>query len=960
MYKLGAMSIFSPSSISVASYNTYQMQKKLSMEKNMDGFPDQVNEDVMHNIFSRLPASSFASAACVNKYWNTVCTRILSRPKIASALSINPSLPDAVKEVLDKLIERLGSEVPIITNAASGIIGVDAVTDELREVKWESDGNSQGHDDALDRGIVLMVGFMPGLKISLVPLLRPRMAPHISLVEDFVKEIQRYTSSVSDCTYPDGIILFGETVIVGGASGCFLCGGVNDFRNLMNICFFDAVALVLAEDRHKPHGVGKTQFHVSLSTGIMPFGPKLRAACVEAQGLKSSWLTARIEGECGVLDWEGVLEDFKEEFDEDEEPDIYIGAVQHLGCSTGPNTFKFRKSLSFYEVLRREDVYLEVNGVGIKPGDPFLLYHSDPETATSSCCNAYQGLASLKQELRSQSCIPPKNVGGVDDGKEVLGGFIFSCNRRSRSFSGQPNADSFPFRENFPGVPLAGIFCSGEIGRASKCSMIGGELDMEEEEEEESCGRCTLHTATNERKQAREAGSFAAVNEDLIQDILKRLPAVSFASAACVSKTWNQICARILSKPKFASAISLNQSPQEALEEVVERVLSEPIRPDFAIASVFGSRDRRRSCFDSVRRKLEEKLGPRTPIIVASAAGIMGRDSVTNEFKEVMGRFTVTVVDGGNEVVCEDYGISLTIGFLPGLTVDVIAMNRPVKGRRASMATKVEDFAMDIRAFCSSASGCSSPPAIMLFVTIIGGNGGAFFLYRSCAQSRNLPEDDRSPPGAAALVFARNRNKPRGIGEIHFHSALSNGVSAIGPKYKTVSARESRSGSRMWLTAKREGQHEILGGNRILDDIDDELENRIASPDLYIGVTKRRNRSLGSEKPSADEEYLFADGCDIKTGDFFQIYHADPSAALSSCSDVSVNLKHLRLELTSENSTQLSGVANNVSNREFIGGFIFSCSGRGESFFGRSNTDSYPLLDNFPEVPLAGSFGDLR
>lgn len=51
-----------------------------------------VNEDIMQNIFSRLPATSFASASCVSKSWNKACNRVLSKPKLASALSINPSL----------------------------------------------------------------------------------------------------------------------------------------------------------------------------------------------------------------------------------------------------------------------------------------------------------------------------------------------------------------------------------------------------------------------------------------------------------------------------------------------------------------------------------------------------------------------------------------------------------------------------------------------------------------------------------------------------------------------------------------------------------------------------------------------------------------------------------------------------------------------------------------------------
>jgi len=52
-----------------------------------------LNEDLLQNILARLPALPFASAACVSKAWNSLCNRILSRPKLSSALSLNPSLP---------------------------------------------------------------------------------------------------------------------------------------------------------------------------------------------------------------------------------------------------------------------------------------------------------------------------------------------------------------------------------------------------------------------------------------------------------------------------------------------------------------------------------------------------------------------------------------------------------------------------------------------------------------------------------------------------------------------------------------------------------------------------------------------------------------------------------------------------------------------------------------------------
>ncbi|XLR47681.1 hypothetical protein S83_032341, partial [Arachis hypogaea] len=54
--------------------------------------------------------------------------------------------------------------------------------------------------------------------------------------------------------------------------------------------------------------------------------------------------------------------------------------------------------------------------------------------------------------------------------------------------------------------------------------------------------------------------SFDSVNKDLLQNILARLPARWFTSAACVSKSWSSVCNRILTRPKFSSALSLNPS----------------------------------------------------------------------------------------------------------------------------------------------------------------------------------------------------------------------------------------------------------------------------------------------------------------------------------------------------------------------------------------------------------------
>ncbi|XP_022736753.1 F-box/LRR-repeat protein At5g63520-like isoform X3 [Durio zibethinus] len=420
-----------------------------------------------------------------------------------------------------------------------------------------------------------------------------------------------------------------------------------------------------------------------------------------------------------------------------------------------------------------------------------------------------------------------------------------------------------------------------------------------------------------------ERKGFSLMNDDLLQNILSRLPATSFASAAAVSKAWNAACSRILSRPKLSSAVSLNPSPLVALQEVFDKVMSEPIRPHFAIASVGPG-----FYLKNVLQFMVDKLGSRTPIILSSVSGIIGRDALTHEFREVKWNYGHI----GDEVSSNN-GIVLTVGFVPGLKVDAIPLLGHNKAPQGSM---IDDFVMDIKSYTSSVSGYTSPLAIIMI-------GDA--------------DVDQKP-----II------EKLGIGDIEFHFALSNGVSAIGPRLKAVSVKVKASENVTWLTARREGQQEILDGQSMLDDIDNEMENHMEYVELYIGVTRRRNCSVGSDKPrlmttltlhgveGGDEEYLYVDGVGIRTGDCFQFYHSDPKTALPSCRNVSSALRSLKLDWDSKCCLSKRAVVNAIDKKEAFGGFIFSCLGRGESFFGHLNVDSTPFLENFPGVPVAGIF----
>ncbi|KAJ0785355.1 hypothetical protein HanOQP8_Chr02g0042161 [Helianthus annuus] len=63
-----------------------------------------------------------------------------------------------------QITEALGAHVPVIVNCSSGTIGRHAVSDEFKE--------SQPHLGEDGDSILLIVGFLPGLKVITIPLLK--------------------------------------------------------------------------------------------------------------------------------------------------------------------------------------------------------------------------------------------------------------------------------------------------------------------------------------------------------------------------------------------------------------------------------------------------------------------------------------------------------------------------------------------------------------------------------------------------------------------------------------------------------------------------------------------------------------------------------------------------------------------------------------------------------------------
>ncbi|KAK1428530.1 hypothetical protein QVD17_17365 [Tagetes erecta] len=440
-----------------------------------------VGEDLLQIIVAKLPALPFASAACVSRSWNCVCGRVLSRPKLSSACSVKPTLEAAFEEVANKVLSepirpqfaiacvnrfsleeakqlmtaKLSSKVPFIIGTSAGLIGRDAC--------WTLDDNKQG--------MMLTVGFAPGLKVKSISLAQE---PQTFMIDQFIGDIKEFSTSISGCPSPSAIMMFGranglmnvmekldnamppETVIVGAC----------DYHFEDVVAYASAFALVFVMERNKPPGgAGETRFHAVLSSGFSPMGPTFKVVSVEAFD----------DDENLGLVLTGVREGPPETFDRSELPYEYIGVTKRRIRDVVQNEAIWTNSLSFHYIIDydEEDEYLNVSNMGIEVGDTYQYFYEDFDTIKSSVDSVSNFLRSFKKMSANGS-----------DKWEVCGGLIFTSNSRGEEWLGKPNVDGNAFLESFPGVTLAGTTCDEEIGR--------GYLASQESQEPQSARAC-LH-----------------------------------------------------------------------------------------------------------------------------------------------------------------------------------------------------------------------------------------------------------------------------------------------------------------------------------------------------------------------------------------------------------------------------------------------------------------------------------
>nr|XP_017252016.1 PREDICTED: F-box/LRR-repeat protein At5g63520-like [Daucus carota subsp. sativus] len=171
---------------------------------------------------------------------------LLSPPKLASALSFNHSFLDVLEEVYSKvffwgteigphfaivslgplfmldvvlqvIIKKLGSTIPIICTLSYGLMGRDVATHSFKEVPlWRIE------DQAGNAAVLLTLGFLPGMRVAAVTMSQSKKGdPYVDKFVTIIRECSIIKLHVSllrlPLCYPDTLelswILFQRTMV---------------------------------------------------------------------------------------------------------------------------------------------------------------------------------------------------------------------------------------------------------------------------------------------------------------------------------------------------------------------------------------------------------------------------------------------------------------------------------------------------------------------------------------------------------------------------------------------------------------------------------------------------------------------------------------------------------------------------------------------------------------------------
>lgn len=116
------------------------------------------------------------------------------------------------------------------------------------------------------------------------------------------------------------------------------------------------------------------------------------------------------------------------------------------------------------------------------PGD-FLIravLQADPETGAISVGDVVKVGQTVQFQVRDAATADADLRGLLEEklgqtrGRSPVGALLFTCNGRGLNLFGAPNHDVGVLIENVPGLPVAGMFCGGEIGPIGGQNFLHG------------------------------------------------------------------------------------------------------------------------------------------------------------------------------------------------------------------------------------------------------------------------------------------------------------------------------------------------------------------------------------------------------------------------------------------------------------------------------------------------------
>lgn len=375
--------------------------------------------------------------------------------RIGAAISTNPSPDQAANEVFDRAIASLEGDSPdlafVFVSSAHGP-GVAEVVKTLAPRMGDgillgcTTQASIGEEREVEEGpaVALWVGHLPGAVLvpftlsfqqtadgqALVgfPILENHIKSVFLLADPYTFPTQHLLQSLNDNT-PD-LPVFGGQASGAGAGQIALVQGGQILRE-------GAVGVQIG---------GNIEVAPLVSQGCKPIGEPFIVTSAKGN------IISQLGGKPPLFRLREIMSKMAREERARAAHNLHLGVViDERKLDPEPGDFLIRAVLQ----ADPETGAISVGDV-VTVGQTVQFQVRDAQTADAD-------LRSLLAERLSQT-----------DGRDPVGALLFTCNGRGSNLFGSPDHDVTVLRDNIPGLPVAGMFCGGEIGPIGGKNFLHG------------------------------------------------------------------------------------------------------------------------------------------------------------------------------------------------------------------------------------------------------------------------------------------------------------------------------------------------------------------------------------------------------------------------------------------------------------------------------------------------------